>query len=115
MTVDFFVWRTILALKLCLDVSGCVLIGVGPCIFREADAEGRLLDLLCKQVLLVEEKDDGGVDEELVVADGVKQHQRFMHAIRGLILMQHLVISTERHTENYGCHILKTVDPLLSL
>jgi len=51
------------------------------CVFREADAERRLLDLICKQILLVEEEDDGGVDEELVVADRVEQHQRLVHAI----------------------------------
>lgn len=36
-------------------------------------------------------------------------------AYRGLVLMQHLVVSTECHTENDGCYILKTVDPLLPL
>lgn len=51
------------------------------CVFRETDAERRLLDLLCKQILLVEEEDDRSVDEELVVADRVEQHQRLMHAI----------------------------------
>lgn len=28
-TVDFLIWRAILALKLCLDVSCCVLVGIG--------------------------------------------------------------------------------------
>lgn len=51
------------------------------CVFREADAEWRLFDLLCKQILLIEEEDNGGVDEELVVANGVEQHQRLVHAI----------------------------------
>ena len=55
----------------------CELTGV----FRKTDGEGRLLDLLSKQILLVEEEDDGGVDEELVVADRVEQHQRLVHAI----------------------------------
>ncbi|MED6262150.1 hypothetical protein ATANTOWER_015252 [Ataeniobius toweri] len=30
-TVDFLIWRAVLALELCLDVSCCVLIGVGSC------------------------------------------------------------------------------------
>lgn len=51
------------------------------CVFGEADAEWRLLDLLCEQILLVEEEDNGGVDEELVVTDGVKEHERLMHAV----------------------------------
>lgn len=32
---------------------------------------------------------------------------------RGLVLMQHLVISTQSHAENDGRHIFKTVDPFL--
>lgn len=34
---------------------------------------------------------------------------------RGLVLMQHLVVSAERHTENDGCDVLETVDPFLPL
>lgn len=30
-TVDFFIWGAVLALKLCLDVSRCVLVGIGSC------------------------------------------------------------------------------------
>lgn len=36
-TVDFLVWRTVLALELCLDVSGCVVVGVGSCTENETD------------------------------------------------------------------------------
>lgn len=39
---------------------------------RETDCEGGLLDFLLEQVLFVEEEDDGGVGEPLVVTDGVK-------------------------------------------
>lgn len=39
------------------------------CVFGEADAQWRLLDLLREQILFVEEEDDGSVYEELVVAD----------------------------------------------
>ena len=39
---------------------------------RETDCEGGLLDFLLEQVLFVEEEDDGGVSEPLVVTDGVK-------------------------------------------
>ena len=38
-------------------------------------------DLLLKQVLLVEEEDDGGLCEPLVVADGVKQLHALVHAV----------------------------------
>ena len=42
---------------------------VSTCILSEADCEGRSQDLLLEEILLVEEKDDGGVSEPLVVAN----------------------------------------------
>lgn len=47
----------------------------------ETDTQGRFLDLFSKQVFLVEEENDGSVNEEFVVADGVEQHKRLVHAI----------------------------------
>ena len=38
-------------------------------------------DLLLEQVLLVEEQDDGGLCEPLVVADRVKQLHALMHPV----------------------------------
>lgn len=51
------------------------------CVFWKTDRQRRLLDLLSEQILLVEEEDDGGVYEELVVTDGVKEHERLVHAV----------------------------------
>lgn len=51
------------------------------CVLGETDGQRALCDLLFKQVLLVEEEDDGGVCEPLVVADAVKQLHTLMHAI----------------------------------
>lgn len=50
-------------------------------VFRVTDGERTPLDLLFKQVLLIEEEDDGGVGEPLIVADAVKQLHAFMHAV----------------------------------
>lgn len=47
----------------------------------ETDTQGWFLDLFSKQVFLVEEENDGSVNEEFVVADGVEQHKRLVHAI----------------------------------
>lgn len=43
--------------------------------------EWSLLDLLLKQVLLVEEEDHRGLQEPLVVQDGVEEPQRFVHSV----------------------------------
>lgn len=51
------------------------------CILRVADCERALLDLFFKQVFLIEEEDDGGVCEPLVVADGVEQLHTLVHSI----------------------------------
>lgn len=50
-------------------------------VFRKADGQGRLLNLLAKEVFLVEEENDGGIDEKLVVTDGVEEHERLVHAV----------------------------------
>ena len=58
------------------------LLGMGLTgVLRETDGEGRLLDLLLKQILLVQEEDDGRLREPLIVADGVKELHRLMHAV----------------------------------
>ena len=38
-------------------------------------------DLGSEQIALVEEENDGGVSEPLVVADGVEQLQRLLHPV----------------------------------
>ena len=62
-------------------------------VLGEADGEGTSADLLLKQVLLVEEEDDGRVCEPFVVADGVKQLHALVHAVlrgeRGGCCMKH--------------------------
>ncbi len=50
-------------------------------VLRVADGERAACDLLLKQILLVEEEDDGGLGEPLVVTDGVEQLHAFMHAV----------------------------------
>ena len=63
-----------------LHTSVCVCVCL-TCIFWVADCERALFDLFLKQVFLVEEEDDGGVCEPLVVADGVEQLHTLMHSV----------------------------------
>lgn len=50
-------------------------------VFWVADGEGALADLILKQVLLVKEEDDGGLNEPLVVANGVKELHALVHPV----------------------------------
>jgi hypothetical protein len=50
-------------------------------VFREAYRERRLLDFVLKEILLVQEEDDGSVCEPFVVANGIKQLQTLVHSV----------------------------------
>lgn len=51
--------------------------------------------------------------------EGQSERENIQHMTicpyRGLVLVQHLVVSAERHAENNSSDVLKTVDPLLPL
>jgi hypothetical protein len=66
-------------LELTLDVDRGFLVRVLTLVLWEADAERDTPDLLCQEVLLVQEEDERGVDEPVVVADGVKEAQALRH------------------------------------
>jgi len=73
------------------------------------------VDLVLEQVFLVQEKDDGGVDEPLIVADGVKQFHALHHPIHLFIFSKNEVVAGEGDAEDDGSDSLKAVDPLLPL
>lgn len=50
-------------------------------VLREADTKGRFLYFVLEYVLLVEEKNDGGLGEPFVVADAVKEFQGLVQAV----------------------------------
>lgn len=84
-------------------------------VLREADGEGTVSDLLGKQVLLVQEKDDGGIDEPLVVANRIKELHGLHHAVHFFVLGQDEVVSREGHTKDDGSHTFEAMDPLFAL
>ena len=51
------------------------------CVFWKAYCERRFLNLFFEQILLVEEKNDGGIGEPFVVTDRVKQLQALLHSV----------------------------------
>jgi hypothetical protein len=113
--IDLFGGRFILGDELCLDVLGGRVELVRPGVLGKTYGERRALDLVLEQILLVEEQNDGRVDEPLVVADRVEETQRLVHAVGRLVLVQDLVVLAERHAEDDRCDVLEAVDPLLAL
>ena len=73
------------------------------------------LDLLLKQVALVEEQDERRFDEKCVVANVLEQIQRLHHAVGGRVLEELLVVLGDRRDENDGRYAFETVDPFLPL
>ncbi|KPP72588.1 hypothetical protein Z043_108396, partial [Scleropages formosus] len=108
-------------LELALDVDCCLLVRVLALVLRKAERERDALDLLSQQVFFVEEEDERGVNEPVVVADGVKETQAFSHpALQDTeedisYFGYPEVIATELYTKYDGCHSLEAVDPLLPL
>ena len=96
-------------------MKGCLLPSFLTFVLWKTDGERTVPDLLREEVLLVEEEDDGGVDEPLVVADGVEELHALHHAVHLLVLGEHEVVAAERHAEDDGRHALEAVDPLLPL
>lgn len=52
-------------------------------VLGEAGGQGAVLDLLLKQIHLVEEQDDGCLCEPFVVADGVEELHALVHPVLG--------------------------------
>jgi hypothetical protein len=71
--------------------------------------------LLLESIDLVQEQDDGGLDKPPGVADAIKQCQRLLHAVHGLVLEQQLVIFRDGDEEKNSGNVLEAMYPLLSL
>jgi len=83
---------------------------VGEVVLHRADGQ-----LLLESIDLVEEKNDGGLDEPPGVANRVEQGQSFLHTVDGLVLEKQLVVFGDGDQEQDGGDILEAVNPLLSL
>src|SRR5690242_1277704 len=83
---------------------------VGEVVLHGADGE-----LLLEPIDLVQEQNDGCLDEPPRVADGVEQCEGFLHTVDGLVLEQQLVVLGDGDQEEDRGDVLKAVDPLLAL
>ena len=72
------------------------------------------LDLGLEEVSLVQEQDHGGVGEERIVADVIKQIQCFDHTIGIHILKQVLIVLGDSRNKDNSGDTFKAVDPLLA-
>lgn len=83
---------------------------VGEVVLHGADGQ-----LLLEAIDLVEEENDGGLDEPPRVANRVEQSKRFLHTVDGLIFEQQLVVFRDSDQEKNGGDIFEAVNPLLTL
>jgi len=83
---------------------------VGEVVLHGADGK-----LLLEPIDLVQEQDDGCLDEPPRVADGVEQCEGFLHTVDSLIFEQQLIVLGDGDKEQDGGDVLEAVDPLLAL
>ena len=71
--------------------------------------------LLLEPVDLVEEKNDGGLDEPPRIANRVEKCQGFLHTVDGLIFKEQLIVFRNSDQEEDSGDVLEAMDPLLPL
>ena len=89
-------------------VIGATLV-VGEVVLHRRDGQ-----LLLEAIDLVQEQDDGRLDEPSRVADGVEKRQRLLHTVHRLILEKQLVVLGDGDKEENRGDVLEAVDPLLT-
>lgn len=82
---------------------------VGEVVLHGADGQ-----LLLKPINLVEEENDGGLDEPPRVADRVEKSEGLLHTVDGLVLEQKLIVLGDGDKEEDGRYVLEAVNPLLA-
>ena len=94
-----------------------LVVAVGAGEIGEAGVVADVLDadFFFEQISLVEEEDEGGLDEERVVADVFKEVQGFDHSVGGGVFEQLLIVLGDGRHEDDRRDPLETMDPLLTL
>jgi len=112
--VDLFGVVLIQAHEAVENVVASLAVVVAAVVVGEVVVHGTDWELLLEAVNLVEEEDDGRLDEPARVADGVKQGQGFLHAVDSLVLKQELVVLGDGDKEEDGGDVFEAVNPLFA-
>lgn len=109
------VWGLVEVHKATLDKL-CSLIVVESTIkLREANVQIDLFDLVSEEVALVQEENERNRREPSGIANLVKELERFMHSINGLVLVKLEIVLAHGYAKDHGGNVLEAVNPLLSL
>jgi len=116
--------------EMCIDLLGLVLVQ-GDKTVEDVIASGGVIvttlviwevvlhwgnwKLLLKSIDLVQEQNDGGLDEPSGVTDRVEKGQCFLHTVDSLIFEKKLVVFGDSDKEENGGDVLEAVNPLLPL
>jgi len=70
--------------------------------------------LLLEAIDLVQEKNDGSLDEPPRIANRVEKRKCLLHTVDRLIFKEELVVFRDGDKEENGRHVLEAMNPLLS-
>lgn len=113
MSVDLLLFGLVERHETVEDVVACCGIVGTALVIREVVLHGADGQLLLETIDLVQEENDGSLDEPSGVANRVEQRQSFLHTVDSLIFEQQLVVFGDGDQEQNRCHVLEAVDPLL--
>lgn len=97
------------------NIVARLLVVLASLVVGEVVLHGREGKLFPEAIDLVEEENDGSLDEPARVADGVEEGEGFLHTVYSLVFEKKLVVLGDGDEEEDGGDVLETVDPLLAL
>lgn len=115
MSVDLLLLGLVERHKAVEDVVTCRGVVGTTLVVREVVLHGADRQLLLEAIDLVQEENDGSLDEPSRVANRVEQCQGLLHTVHRLIFEEQLVVLRNGDQEKNRCHVLEAVDPLLTL
>jgi hypothetical protein len=84
-------------------------------VIREVVLHRAYWQLLLETIDLVEEEDDGRLDEPSRVADGIEECEGLLHTVDCLVLEEQLIVFRDGNKEKNGGDVLEAVNPLFPL